>query len=184
LKEVLDSINNKGASGGWFKCDIHSLRILKPITLNTIGQHVAALQFWEEWISFVEHKFMPPNNENTFVIHTHASIYCRHSTDNINERSAMKGTRDETTTYFTISQQHTNRALQVHISLFGGGVQLFGRRLKMYLELSLRPPIAPSVYDSNKQAVDVLWALEKKFLQHPYKRKDFFLESSSLYIGS
>ncbi|KAL3934850.1 MAG: hypothetical protein SGBAC_009518 [Bacillariaceae sp.] len=116
----------------WFQCDIQNLRILKAITLESLGQSTNALSLWEECIQFADTS-MPPNDESAIVVRVQAAL-C--SWDVKDEDRARK---------------HAATALNVHNLMFGGGVSRFRRRYMKEFCLNLR---------KNKDSAEkLLWPL-------------------------
>jgi hypothetical protein len=111
------------ASGSpWFQCDIQNLRILKAITLESLGQGEEALKLWEECVVFTETK-LPPLDENSVIMRTQAALCAYH----VDELAKAK--------------EHADAALRTHDLLFGGGKPRFLRRLRCDLQLKFRPDI-------------------------------------------
>lgn len=116
----------------WFQCDIQNLRILKAITLESMGQSKEALSLWEECVKFCETS-LPPNDESSVVAHVQSAM-C----------AFQCGRKSQAKT-------HAASALRTHDLLFGGGVELFRRRLAPDLRLRLRPGA------TDESTVDALW---------------------------
>ncbi|CAJ1964999.1 unnamed protein product [Cylindrotheca closterium] len=117
----------------WFQCDIQNLRILKAITLESLGQSTRALGLWEECIQFSETN-MPPNDESSIVVRVQAAL-C--SWDVKDKDRARK---------------HAAIALNTHNLMFGGGVNRFRRRYMKEFCLNLR---------KNKDSAEtILWPLQ------------------------
>lgn len=114
----------------WFQCDMHNLRILKAITLESLGQSEKALGIWEECVQFAETS-MPPHDETSIVMRVQAALCSWNLKD---------GTR---------AKQHASVALNVHDLMFGGGVRRFRRRYLKEFSLNIRK--------TNKEAEKVLW---------------------------
>ena len=109
------------ASGSpWFHCDVQNLRILKAITLESLGQSQEALSQWEECVAFVENT-LPPLDENGIVVRAQAAL-C----------ALQCGAH-------TQARQHADAALRTHNLLFGGGPARFRRRLHSDFQLKFRP---------------------------------------------
>jgi hypothetical protein len=125
---------------GWFQCDVHNLRILKAITLDSVGQTEEALRLWEESIKFVETR-LPVNDESGPVLRAQAALCAAHAGE------------DE------IARRHAEAALRTHDLLFGGGVSLFRRRLDADLKLALRPVSDNNAIDGDASQIDILWPL-------------------------
>jgi hypothetical protein len=82
----------------WFQCDVHSLRILKAITLDALGKVKEALA-----VIFTE-TMLPPAEESSVVMRVQAALCALHIGNN--EKA----------------KEHGRVALQTHNLLFGGGV--------------------------------------------------------------
>lgn len=109
------------ASGStWFQCDVQHLRILKAITLESMGQSQEALVQWEECVAFAE-TTLPPLDENTVIVHSQAAL------------CALQGGAHAP------ARQHAEAALRIHNLLFGGGPARFRRRLQSDFRLGFRP---------------------------------------------
>ena len=121
----------------WYQCDLHNLRILKAITLESIGQPKQALEVWEDCVKFTEAN-MPPNDESSIVMHVQAALCAFH----VNEQELAK--------------EHAAVALKVHNILFGGGISRFRRRFRSEFCLSLRPDLKN---DLGQSPHDILWPL-------------------------
>jgi hypothetical protein len=104
----------------WFQCDVHSLRILKAITLDALGKTAEALELWEESVTFTE-TMLPPADESSVVMRVQAALCALHI-----------GNVDK-------AKEHGIVALQTHNLLFGGGVSRFRRRFARDLQLHFRP---------------------------------------------
>jgi len=118
----------------WFQCDVQNLRIIKAITLDSMGQSNAALDLWEEAVTFCETR-LPPCDESSVVVHVQAALCAQH----MGEEARAK--------------EHAAKALQTHHILFGGGVSLFRRRFRHDLELKIRPSVMEGA------AVEILWPI-------------------------
>ena len=126
-----------GGNSTWFQCDLQNLRILKAITLESLGQSSKALELWEECIQFAETS-MPPNDESAVVVRVQAAL-CAWS---LKQESRAR--------------QHAAAALQMHDVLFGGGVNRLRRRYMKEFGLKLRKK------DNKKDSAEkILWPLEK-----------------------
>ena len=134
--DAMDGNDNDEAQS-WFQCDIQNLRILKAITLESLGQSRQALSVWEEAIHFCD-TYLPPNDENGIVVRTQAAI-----------SAYLLGES-------TKAQAYASSSLQMHNLLFGGGVGLFRVRMGPDLRLSLRPGGAVGA-DKVTASVDALW---------------------------
>lgn len=117
----------------WFKCDLQNLRILKAITLDTLGKTQEALALWEESAAFTEN-MLPPADESSIVMRVQAALCALHL-----------GNTPQ-------AKEHAAVALRTHTVLFGGGVTRFRRRLERDLHLPFRPAKAGA-----EPSVDVLW---------------------------
>jgi hypothetical protein len=91
-----DGMDATGAT--WFQCDVHSLRILKAITLDALGKVKEALA-----VIFTE-TMLPPAEESSVVMRVQAALCALHIGNN--EKA----------------KEHGRVALQTHNLLFGGGV--------------------------------------------------------------
>jgi hypothetical protein len=118
----------------WFECDLQNLRILKAITLDSMGQSKRAFELWEECIQFTETR-MPPNDESSIVVRVQAAL-------------CAWNTKDE-----ACARKHASAALQVHNLIFGGGVQRFRRRYQKEFCLNLRPDNR----NEGQSVEEVLW---------------------------
>jgi hypothetical protein len=103
----------------WFQCDIQNLKILKAITLESLGQSEQALPIWEECVRFTETS-LPPHDESSIVMRVQAALCSWHVKDTARAR------------------QHAAVALNVHNLMFGGGVRRFRRRYLKEFCLNLR----------------------------------------------
>jgi hypothetical protein len=130
-----DSMQTPEEFSAWFQCDVHNLRILKAITLDSMGKTTEALKLWEESVDFAESK-LPPADESAVVLHAQAALCALHAD------------------HEAVARQHASKALETHQLLFGGSVARFRRRLDRDLRLPLRP--ASSLTHS---PVDELWPL-------------------------
>lgn len=121
-EELPDGDDAMEASSGsmWFQCDAQNLRILKAITLESMGQNQEALAQWQECVAFAETK-LPPMDENAIIVHTQAAL------------CALLGGAH------TPARQHAETALRIHNLLFGGGAARFRRRLQSDFQLGFRP---------------------------------------------
>ncbi len=108
------------AGAPWFECDVQNLRILKALTLDSMGRMQDALPLWEACIVFAETK-LPPNDESAVVVHVQAALCAFQS-----------GAQSR-------AKLHAARALEIHNVLFGGGVKRFRRRYQREFQLALRP---------------------------------------------
>lgn len=118
----------------WFECDVQNLRILKAITLDSLGQSKEAIGLWEKCIEFVETK-LPPNDESTVVMRVQAALCA-----------------------WTIKEEqrarvHAAKALKVHNLIFGGGIHRFRRRFQKEFCLHLRQDSGAD----ERSAEDILW---------------------------
>jgi len=134
---MMDS-NNESVSPGWFQCDIQNLRILRAITLESLGQSAQALELWEEAIQFCESK-LPPLDENGIVVRVQAAL-----------TASLLGDMDR-------ARNHAAVAIKTHNLMFGGGIALFRVRMGPDLRLTLRP----GANGANRvtAAVDALWPM-------------------------
>eukprot|EP00980_Cylindrotheca_fusiformis_P005431 scaffold1157_cov122-Cylindrotheca_fusiformis.AAC.23 len=108
------------ASGtAWFQCDVQNLRVLKAITLESLGQSQKALDIWEECVDFAE-TCLPPNDESSIVVRVQAALCAWQVQDKDRAR------------------EHASVALNVHNLMFGGGVPRFRRRYLKEFCLNLR----------------------------------------------
>mmetsp|Transcript_29272 Transcript_29272/g.48381 ORF Transcript_29272/g.48381 Transcript_29272/m.48381 type:complete len:491 (-) Transcript_29272:97-1569(-) len=106
----------------WFECDVQNLRLLKALTLDSLGRMREALGLWEESVVFCDTK-LPPNDEASVVVRVQAAL------------CAMQcGYHDK-------ARKHAAKALATHRVIFGGGVQRFRRRYKREFQLALRPTL-------------------------------------------
>ena len=121
---------------GWFQCDVHNLRILQAITLESLGQTKKALEVWEQAVQFCQEN-LPPADEGSVVVRIQAALCALHA-GNVQRAS-----------------EHAQAALQMHNILFGGGVAWFRRRCKRDLELTIRPTSKAG----DTPPVDILWPL-------------------------
>ena len=139
LEEQAEEDGMDADASPWYECDVHNLRILKAITLDSLGRSKEALPAWEESVTFTETK-MPPNDESSIVMRTQAAL-CAWSTG---EEARAR--------------EHAEAALRAHNVLFGGGVERFRRRYRKEFSLNLRP-------DKNRtsdQAMEqILWPLQQ-----------------------
>ncbi len=119
----------------WFECDLQNLRILKAITLESLGQSEKALPIWEECVQFTETK-MPPNDENSIAMRVQAAL------------CAMNLDKE------MLAQHHATIALQRHNLMFGGGIRRFRRRYRQEFRLKLRSNIGA---EDNDAFEDILW---------------------------
>lgn len=128
---------------GWFRCDVHNLRILKAITLDGMGQSHKALELWEQAVLFSE-TCLPPADESGVMIRTQAAL------------SALQ------TGELNRAKYHAEIALRTHDLVFGGGVHFFRRRYKHDFELKLRPapsgPAAELLHGNSP--FELLWPLQ------------------------
>jgi SET domain len=104
----------------WFQCDVQNLRILKALTLDSLGRMPEALSIWELCVKFTE-THLPPNDEATVVLHVQAALCALQAGEN------------------DVARDHADRALQIHHIIFGGGVTRFRRRYQKEFQLDLRP---------------------------------------------
>lgn len=112
-----DAMDAEGIA--WFQCDIQNLRILKAITLESLGQSEKALDLWERCVSFSE-TCMPPNDESLIVMRVQAAL------------CAWQVQKKER------AKEHARVAYHVHNVLFGGGIARFRRRYLKEFCLNLR----------------------------------------------
>ncbi len=119
----------------WFECDLQNLRILKAITLESLGQSEKALPIWDECVQFTETK-MPPNDENSIAMRVQAAL------------CAMNLDKE------MLAQHHAAIALQRHNLMFGGGIRRFRRRYRQEFRLKLRSNIGT---EDNSSFEDILW---------------------------
>lgn len=103
----------------WFQCDLQNLRILKAITLESLGQSQQALHLWEECVRFAETS-LPPNDEIYIAMRVQAALCSLHVKDSVR------------------AKQHAEVALNIHNLMFGGGLQRFRRRYLKEFCLNLR----------------------------------------------
>jgi len=116
--EVMDETTHDAP---WFECDVQNLRILKALTLDSLGRLEEAFSNWKESVTFCRSK-LPPNDEALTVMLVQAALCA----------SQQPKHQDE-------ARRLAAEALQVHSILFGGGVQRFRRRYKREFQLALRP---------------------------------------------
>lgn len=133
--DVGDADQMDAIGSSWFECDLQNLRILKAITLESLGQSDKALQIWEECVQFTETK-MPPNDENSIAMRVQAALCSK----NLDKEM--------------LAQHHASVALQRHNLMFGGGVRRFRRRYRQEFRLNLRSNIGSG---DNKSFEDMLW---------------------------
>jgi hypothetical protein len=117
--EAEEGMDTDAGRVAWFQCDIQNLRILKAITLESLGQSTQALNLWEESVRFAESS-MPPYDESAIVMRVQAAL-CSWQ---INEEARAK--------------EHASVALNFHNVMFGGGVARFRRRYMKEFYLNLR----------------------------------------------
>lgn len=118
----------------WYECDIQNLRILKAITLESLGKYSEALILWKDSAEFVE-KMMPPLDENSVVIYSQIAL-CAHQCN-----------------MMELATEAAKTALTVHDTVFSGGVSFFRRRMRADLRLSFR------VNHDIDTVIDKLWPL-------------------------
>lgn len=70
---VPEEEENDIAGAPWFECDAQNLRILKALTLDSMGRVQDALPLWEACVDFAETK-LPPNDESTVVVHEQTAL--------------------------------------------------------------------------------------------------------------
>lgn len=130
---------SEGISATWFQCDVQNLRILKAITLESLGQSQLALALWEGAIHFCDTK-MPPLDENGVPLRVQAALTSWYLGD------------------VAKAQEYAKAALDIHNLLFGGGVPFFRIRLGPDLRLSLRPANrSAAMTNVLTDAVTALW---------------------------
>ena len=111
---------------------------------------------------------MPPNDENSVVLHTQAALcslqlhYNLHKSfdmvDNDIPPIQLLGTpMDHQSFYRHKALEHATLALKVHMTLFGGDVHLFRRRLYSDITLPLRPITMTTTHQHLIPPIDVLW---------------------------
>ena len=138
VEDDSEAMDAAPTGSAWFQCDAHNLRILKALTLDSLGQTEKALQLWEEAVSFVQDR-LPPNDESLVVLCTQAALCAQHAEK------------------MDVAAKYAARALETHRILFGGGVERFRRRFQNEFELKLRPTSETS--DAGPSPVDVLWPM-------------------------
>jgi len=122
LGEVAAEEEDGMEAAPWFDCDVHNLRILKALTLDSLGRSQEALKLWEACVVFAETK-LPLNDECAVVVRVQAAL------------CALQCGDDDK------AKQHAAKALATHKVLFGGGVNRFRRRYEREFKLALRPKI-------------------------------------------
>mmetsp|Transcript_12475 Transcript_12475/g.13879 ORF Transcript_12475/g.13879 Transcript_12475/m.13879 type:complete len:490 (+) Transcript_12475:1-1470(+) len=132
-EEVMDEITNNAP---WFECDVQNLRILKALTLDSLGQLEEAFSNWKESVTFCKSK-LPPNDEALIVMLVQAAMCALQLLKHQDEARGLAA-----------------EALRVHSILFGGGVKRFRRRYRREFQLALRP-----TYTSFTSPPDELWPL-------------------------
>ena len=132
--ESIDEDGMDAHGSAWFECDMQNLRILKAITLDSMGQSVQALPLWEECIQFSEVK-VPPNDESSVVMRVQAALCAWYSKDEVR------------------AKHHAQVALHVHNIVFGGGIARFRRRYRKEFSLNLRPDKGTK----SLSVQDILW---------------------------
>ena len=130
---VPEEEENDIAGAPWFECDVQNLRILKALTLDSMGRVEDALLLWEACVCFAETK-LPPNDESAVVVHVQTAL-CAFQCGETKK-----------------SKVHAARALVIHDTLFGGGVARFRRRYQKEFQLALRPTFIHG-------ATDALWPI-------------------------
>ena len=136
---VMDTAVESGGLGSdWFQCDLQNLRILKAISLESVGQSRQAASIWDECINFCETK-MPPNDESSIVVRVQAALCAWNN-----------GECD-------LAREHASVAFHVHNLLFGGGMVRFHRRYRNEFRLSLRPERKDEL--NSKLPHDILWPI-------------------------
>eukprot|EP00934_Nitzschia_sp_Nitz4_P000359 Nitzschia sp. Nitz4//scaffold55_size114948//92800//94221//NITZ4_003921-RA/size114948-processed-gene-0.52-mRNA-1//1//CDS//3329554590//359//frame0 len=134
--EELDEDEMEAGEEVWFECDLQNLRILKAITLDSMGHNRGALELWEQCVQFAETR-LPPNDESSVVMHVQAAL------------CAWVIKEEER------ARQHANVAVQVHNTLFGGGIPRFRRRYQKEFFLNLRDDKS----SGGSSTADILWPL-------------------------
>jgi hypothetical protein len=104
----------------WFDCDVQNLRILKALTLDSLGRLQEALALWEACVVFAETS-LPPNDESAVVVRVQAAL-CAFQAGEMEK-----------------AKEHASRALVIHNVIFAGGVNRFRRRYEREFKLALRP---------------------------------------------
>mmetsp|Transcript_4779 Transcript_4779/g.7380 ORF Transcript_4779/g.7380 Transcript_4779/m.7380 type:complete len:496 (-) Transcript_4779:83-1570(-) len=122
----------------WFECDAQNLRILKALTLDSLGRMEESISIWKECVLFCETK-LPPNDEALVVILVQAALCAFQQSQRQDE-----------------ARQLAAQAVAVHSILFGGGIERFRRRYNREFQLALRPTYTASA------AQDLLWPLKKE----------------------
>jgi len=123
-----------------FKSDRYQLHILKAITLEQLGRSNKhrgdkklglenALDEWVKAIGFATKTF-PPLDETTISLHVQAALCASVNSHGDWQKLAMR-TKGLRVGDFARARHHTNKAIEMHDALFGGGTYRFKKR---YLE--------------------------------------------------
>jgi len=139
-----DKVMDDEDDAGWFLCDFYNLLVLLAITMDSLGQNEAALDVWEECVEFAE-IHLPDLDESAIVMSVQAAL-CAFNLGDAGHIQQAK--------------EHAQRALSMHNTLFGGGVERLRRRYQSDFSLSLRKSKNGSGGDV--AAAEKLWPLPEK----------------------
>lgn len=160
LQELLDvstasatDSNMESPIDDYYQCDKHQLRILRAITLDTLGRSAEALQDWEKCVEFAVEKF-PPVDETTIALRVQLALCARSL---VGEKLSVKmeqakkskkrkknqekgdcGVMDADVDVEKIARENAKEALRMHDLLFGGGRKRFLKRYEKEFLVKMR----------------------------------------------